>query len=354
MSPEALRLAEGLPPTPANLDRVARATSPEAARFAFSQWALRERARARFGDEARTLFWDADGLAMATHPALATYHASLFPPDVLVADLTCGLGSDLRAFAVRGPVRGYERDPARAALARLNAPSAEIREGDGLDEREARHLFADPARRSGAKRLDEPDAWSPDPRAVAALMRAADSGAMKLSPGTPDEYLRSLGGNVEFVSFGGECREALVRFPGSGVVSAVLLPGGERLAPAPDPVPGEPDGWLFDLDPAAVRAGASGAFGLPGLGDRPGYLVSPERRESPWWRAYEIVWAGRPDDAPREARRRGLRVFEVKQRGAGADGPATLRRFGKEGEPASLVLWREGARVRAALVRSSS
>lgn len=357
MSPEfaaALRLAEGLDPTPANLDRIARATSPEGARWAFAQWSLRHRARARFGDLARDRFWDADGLAMATHPALAAYHASLFPPGAIVADLTCGLGSDLAALAARGPARGYERDPARAALARLNVPAAEVIGGDGLDEVDARYLFADPARRDGVRRLDDPDAWSPDPRALADRMRRADGGAIKLSPGTPDEYLRGLGGDTEFLSFGGECREALVRFPGEGRVSAVLLPTGERLSPAPPPPPGEPEGWLFDLDPAAVRAGASGAFGLAGLGDRPGYLVAPERRESPWWRAYEILWHGRPDDAPREAKRRGWRVFEAKQRGAGADGPSLLRRFPKDGEAASLVLWTEGPRVRAAIVRSSS
>lgn len=343
----ALAAAEGLAATPANLRRVALLSSEEAARWAFSQGELRRRARARFGEEADEMLFDADGLAMATHPALAAYHASLFPDGALVEDLTCGIGADLRALARRGPATGYELDPDRAELARWNAPGATVVVGDGLDRSTGNMAFADPQRRAGKRRLDEPESWSPDPRLVAERFRGMERAAMKLSPGTPDDYLSSLGGRIEFVSSGGECREALVVFPADGPAEALHLESGARLpAYAPEPPRAEgPGAWLLDADPAAVRAAALGGLGLSGLGDTPGYLTADGPVESPWLRAYRVEWAGRPADAARAARTLGGRIFEVKTRGV-----VPVRIPKGEGRPLSLVLYREGASERALLV----
>lgn len=86
----ALARAEGKAPTAANIAEVSRVVSAEDAAWAFTQWALRERARAKFPDADRMLF-TREALEQATPYAVARYHASRFPAGVLVADLTAGI-----------------------------------------------------------------------------------------------------------------------------------------------------------------------------------------------------------------------------------------------------------------------
>src|SRR5687767_5373956 len=102
---EALSRASGLQPTPKNIDRVAEATSPEAARWAFEQWSLRKRAQEKFAKADEMLF-TREALEQATHEELAHFHASQFPQRTRVADLTCGIGADLIALARNGEAVG--------------------------------------------------------------------------------------------------------------------------------------------------------------------------------------------------------------------------------------------------------
>jgi len=57
---------------------VAKETSPEAAAWAFTQWRLRARARAKFA-KAEAMLFDQDGLEMASAEPMAQLHASHFP-----------------------------------------------------------------------------------------------------------------------------------------------------------------------------------------------------------------------------------------------------------------------------------
>jgi hypothetical protein len=358
---QALELAEGLAVTPTNLERVARATDEVAARWAFGQWDLRGRAKGRFPDPERLLFVR-EALEQATHRGLSEYHASLFRQGEKVVDLTCGVGGDLLAFAARGPALGFELDTERADYARWNLRAlglaGEVRQEDGLAwlrENGADYVFADPARRVDGRRTLDPDAFMPDPFAVAEAAKDAKRWAMKLTPMLPDETLSRLAPRVEIVSFAGECREALVIGGSDSPPAGVWAVHPER-----EPLPGDSpvyaeaevaEGWLHDADPAAVRAHALGNFGMAALGDSPGYLVGPSKVDSPWLRAYEVI-----DDVAPKRLKAALKALEadvpvLKQRGAGQNLDALrkeLRSFGKR--KVAVAFYMKGASVRAAVV----
>lgn len=357
----ALELAEGLAPTPSNLERVAKATDAESARWAFGQWDLRTRAKGRFPQPERLLFVR-EALEQATHRGLSEYHASLFPEGGRVVDLTCGVGGDLLAFASEGPVLGFELDAERADYARWNLQalglSGEVRQADGLawlSENRADYVFADPARRVDGRRTLDPEAFAPNPLAIVEAAKDAKRWAMKLTPMLPDDTLARLAPRVEFVSFAGECREALL-IGGTDPIP----PGVWAVHPEREPLRGDlpvaaeaefAEGWLYDADPAAVRAHALGNFGMAALGDSPGYLVGPERVESPWLRTYEVIEDVAPKRLKATLKSLEADVPVLKQRGAGQDLDAwrkELRRYGKR--KLAVAFYVRGASIRSAIL----
>lgn len=355
---EALKLAENQPSTATAISRVAKATSDEAARWAFSQWVLRKRGLAKFARASEMLF-DQEGLEMATHETLAAYHASLFPSGEAVFDLTAGIGADLIALAKRGPAVGFEIDIDRAELARHNLAvhgvEAEIialpfsskvgEKGLGIEglelgnaassqattspdlhppapcsiseselqlatpwcremeEGEPGYIFADPARRSAGRKFTDPSEFQPNPLEVIEQFKDCQLGVIKLSPMLPDDFLDSLGKRLEFVSFGGECREALVAFgslakPGRFAVhveSGAVVPADDLFLEESE----EPAEFLYEADPAAIRAHALGnlseELGLVALSDSNGYLTGESEVQSPWLTGFRALEFGRFD-----------------------------------------------------------
>lgn len=360
----ALELARDLSSTPGNLERVSKGSSPEAARWAFGQWELRKRARAKF-TRADEMLFVREALEQATHERVAEYHGSLFPPDAPVVDLTAGIGADLIGISSRGFAVGFEIDPLRAEYANHNLAvylrPAKVEVLDSLTAVwDAAYAFADPARRVEGRRTLDLGEFAPDPRAIAERFRKLSLGVMKLSPMLTDEALGALGTRVEFVSFDGECREALT-FAGSEAVPgrfAVHVESGERLEASPMPAAMDsPAEYLFDADPAAVRGHAIGTLcerhGLVPLGDSNGYLTGDAAVESPWLRTYRVLYTGKAD---LKATRRALRELdaatpELKQRGAGLDLIKERKAYATEGKRAvSLVIWPQGRSLRHAIV----
>jgi SAM-dependent methyltransferase len=353
---EALARAKGLPMHPNAIEKVARQTSTEAARWAFGQWELRARAANKFA-QAREMLFDRDGLEMASHERVAAYHAGLFPKGELVMDLCCGIGSDLIALAKRGPVIGFELDPVRLRYAqhnlRVHEAEAELRLKDALQEEWAGYVFADPARRSGGQRHELISLYEPSPVAIREQFEAtigAKRLVMKLSPMLPDEH---LGKSVEFLSFQGECREALSISDREGIW-AVHLDSGERLPQMPDPVPTDTPGkYLFDADPAAIRAHALGIFRLGSLGDHPGYLTGDELVRSPWLRAYEVLEVLPANEKKLASLLKEAGTLVLKQRGAGLDLQKLEPRLRGKGKTSrTVVFYKEGPVVRALLCNS--
>lgn len=352
--------AEHLPTTAKNIGKLGDKYSPEYSRWAFGQWELRRKSVEKFPRGMQMQFTRA-GLEMATHSRIAAYHASLFPVGAEVLDATCGIGSDLVALAARGPVIGVDLEREHLDCARFNLAvfgfAGKVARGDALEvlAKGWDYVYCDPGRRDDSQRVINPEDYLPPVWDVVDSIQGCKKAVMKLSPMLRDEFLQSLGGDIEFVSYGRECREALMIFPGGGRVLAVHIESGERAAASPLPrTEEEPSGYLFEADPALIRAHALGIFGMAGVGDSNGYLTGDKWVESPWLRGYEVLWCGPwRIRMVKEALLEGnWRVDAVKKRGVQIEPTTVIRQVELGGgRPVQLVLYPVGQKVCAALVR---
>jgi hypothetical protein len=175
-----------------------------------------------------------------------------------------------------------------------------------------------------------------------------------------DQALESLGPRLEFISYDGECREALViagkeAEPGR---FAVHIESGERLAAAVAPgATEEPLEFLYDADPAAVRAHALGELcarhGLTPLGDSIGYLTGSQEVSSPWLRRYRVLYHGKadPKGTKRKLRELNASTPELKQRAAGLDLVKERKHYPLDGKKeVSLAIWPVGRSLRHTVI----
>ena len=312
---------------------------------------------------------------MGTVEPVAWFHAAKFPNGATVVDLTAGVGFDALVFAERGPVTALEYHEetfgylsANAALARHPLTALQ---GDSLafDANDVPFVYADPMRRGEGEwggevqtiRKANLDNYEPDPRVLVERFASVELGLLKLSPLLFDAELDLLGPTRSFVSFGGECREVLVewgRSAGRGVYAVHVESG--QVAPSAE-VTGsltECGAFLYDADPALVRAHALGQWEeLSELGDSVGYLTGDAEIDSPWLRAYRVLYDGRGDAKTTKIALRSLgrRVEEVKKRHAkGIDSDALMRAVRWSPEKSlpvcSLVVYAVGKSFRHALV----
>ena len=187
--------------------------SPEESAQIISLAQARTRARAKFGERARTLMLTQEAAEQATRPVIAHYRDQrLRPVAGTVADLGCGIASDSAVYAAdRGAVVAVELDPLTASFAAKNlefCPQARVYSGDVTGYVHGELLDAagepvgmvwmDPARRElrGAKkahteRLFDPEAFSPPFSFVLNLARTGVPMGVKLGPGFPHEGIPS-------------------------------------------------------------------------------------------------------------------------------------------------------------------
>lgn len=190
-----------------------RGFSPEESAQIISLAQARTRARAKFGERARTLMLTQEAAEQATRPVIAHYRAQRLRPIAgTVADLGCGIASDSAVYAAdRGAVVAVELDLLTASFAAKNlefCPQARVYSGDVTDYVHGELLDAagepvgivwmDPARRElrGAKkaqteRLFDPEAFSPPFSFVLGLARTGMPMGVKLGPGFPHEGIPS-------------------------------------------------------------------------------------------------------------------------------------------------------------------
>ncbi|MFO0846102.1 MAG: class I SAM-dependent methyltransferase [Gemmataceae bacterium] len=267
---------------------------------------LRRKARAKFRLADR-MFFTREALEQASSEPVSRHRARRFTGLPCVADLCCGVGGDALALAEGTHVFAVDRDPLRLAMARLNVAAyggisqATFLEGDvlhiGLPRLDG--AFVDPDRRVGGRRTLSVHACQPPlPSLLTRLPRDIPIG-VKLAPGVPLQELREFDAEAEFVSLGGELKECVL-WPGPGRTAtrrATLLPGSETLTAGEAALPpaGEPEGWLYDPDPAVVRAGLvaelAGQIGAKPLDASIAYLTSREPIDTPFAKRYAIAAA---------------------------------------------------------------
>jgi SAM-dependent methyltransferase len=281
----------------------------QVASAAVGQATLRRRGRAKFGADADTMWFTADGLEQATSTTAAQHRADRFatlavglgrPPRV--ADLCCGIGGDLRALAAAGcEVTGIEADPVTVLAARANQPSLVVCADVGtLDLTDYDAAFIDPARRSSGRRTFDVNAYLPPWAFVTAVLGALPAAAAKLAPGISHELIPS-GVESEWVSLGGSLKEAVLwagAFTGDGVRRrATVLPSGasmHSLTDADEPPPsGSARRYLYEPDDAVVRAHLIGdlAHSLEGvlLDPTTAYITSDHLASTPFAQVFEVL-----------------------------------------------------------------
>lgn len=374
----ALAAAAHLESTPSDITRMSKQFGEDVARWAIGQWELRRRAAGKH-PRAFDMLWDRDGLEMATHHQVAAYHASLFqkprwhghlaPSETLnrpIYDLTAGLGLDSLALSEIASVIALETDRDRAELLSHNlnvlGMSAEILVASGLDlDLKGQWAFADPARRTGRTRHQDPNAFSPPLDLLFGKLEECEFAVLKLSPMLPDAVFQRPGWAVEFVSFGGECREAVMLWnSGQNDWTAVHLESGERREGSPQFAGGAQDDlqeFFFEADPALIRShavlGLSEQMQLELLGDSNGYLTGDSKHSCVWLKSYRVLSEVPADVKKLRAmcRTNGWKPEVIKSRSKRASVEVWSKALkGLSGEPVSVAFWDSGRSVKAAVL----
>ncbi|MCC6497397.1 MAG: methyltransferase domain-containing protein [Propionibacteriaceae bacterium] len=341
----------------------------ERAAAVLSQVTLRRRAAAKFGERAPGLFFTTDALEQATRADVASWRAGRLAAAgaTAVVDLGCGIGADALAFADAGlEVVAVEADPATAVLAAANlgdrgrvlCGDAEQLATDLLADGAA--VFADPARRTAAGRSWRVGDLTPPWDFVTGLL-AGRLGCIKAAPGLPSNVIPD-GVATTWVSHGGDLVEASLwsgPWP-AGERRAVLLPAGGELVAGDRgaPVVGEVGRYLYEPDPAVIRAGAIGTLadllGCHSVNPGIAYLAGDDLVESGFATAFEVLDSLPFDERVLRSlvRDSDIGTLEIKVRGLDVD-PALLRRRLKPAgrAAATVVLTPTPAGARALLVK---
>lgn len=345
------------------LARLRRELPPEVAGAALTLARLRQRAAVKFS-RAEAMFFMPDALEQASSEVVAAWRARRFAQAgyARIADLGCGIGGDTLALAAipAATVIGLDRDLLRLRLARANLAAygrtahllcADLRDPVPLAEVPA--AFFDPARRETGRRLFSVRDYLP-PLEVIRNWRFAAL-AVKLSPGVALDELRpytSAGAGVEFVSAGGELKEAVLWLGALGFAGrcASRADVGEALHPtgAPPPSLSAPRAYLLEPDPAVIRAGLLGELSdrlgvtLYRLDERIAYLTADVPVCSGWVRVWPVRdWQPFHLRRLRETlRERGIRRATVKKRGSPLAPEEAIRllKLDGEGDDAVIVL----------------
>jgi SAM-dependent methyltransferase len=344
---------------------------------ALTQDRLRRRAVAKFGGQARAMYFTEAGYEQATRLPVARLRAERFTAAGVreVADLCCGIGGDALAFAAAGiRVLAVDRDPVTCAVLRANAAALGLSElirvecGDvaatPLDGCDA--VFLDPARRGERGRVFDPDAYSPPWSFAVGLADRFPAAGFKVAPGIPHEAIPA-GAEAEWVSDGGDVKEAGIYFGALRTAErrATLLPGPHTLVSAgeSDPEPGEIGRYLYEPDGAVIRARLFGelsrTLGAHTIDATIAYLTADQYTPTPYAAGYEVT-----DVLPFTVKKlralvaeRGYGTLAIKKRGADID-PAALRKqlrpAGPKTNAATIIVTRHLGRHVALVAREMS
>jgi hypothetical protein len=296
-----------------------KSNDPALVAAAHTQPRLRAAAARRLGPLAHTLLWTPDAAEQATRATVAAWRADrlVAAGATRVLDLGAGAGGDALAFAAAGlQVVAVERDPVTAAVLRHNAEVAghgriRVVEADAADcgglLAECDTLFADPARRSGGRRVLDPAGWSPPLSLIGEFAGRVSYAAVKVGPGIAHELVPA-DAQAEWVSEAGDVLECalwwgdarpdpggVADLRGSQVRAATLLgPPPRTLFGVGGQAPVRTVGaYLHEPDGAVIRAGlvAEVAAELGGglLDASIAYVTTDETATSPFATRYAIA-----------------------------------------------------------------
>jgi len=331
----------------------------EFARGALETVLLRERAEKKFS-RAREMFFTREGLEQASAEPLSRHRAARFRGQERIADLGCGIGGDTLALAECAPVWAVDLDGLRLRMARENlrayAPVRPVRFllADLLRPvfsaaaRKGMAFFCDPSRRENSRRVFSVRRYGP-PLAEIVRLYGKDDAALcvKISPGVRWEEIEEEPCEVEFVSFEGELREAVLWYGPlrTAIRRATILPADATMTetePSSDAI-SPPRAVLYEPDPSLLRAGLvrqlAARLGAARIDPEIAYLTADELHPTPWARAYRIEEA-MPFGLKRLRqwlRARGVGRVTVKKRGSPLEPDDLERQLKLRGEESRIL-----------------
>ncbi|MBN1440649.1 MAG: hypothetical protein JW929_14670 [Anaerolineales bacterium] len=318
---EALCLARGLNPREegfladwAALQR--EGVERELARAALETAILRRRAEKKFS-RAGEMFFTREALEQASAEGIARHRALRFRGLAGIADLGCGVGGDTIALAACAPTWAADRDALRLRMAAENvrayAPAHPVRwlltdllrpgaffagKGAAAAPRDRFGIFCDPSRREDQRRIHSVRRYSPPLEGIVRWRDALGSQALgvKISPGVRWEEIEREPCEVEFLSWNGELREAVLWYGAlqSAARRATLLPAGETMTdgePSDDALSRVRE-FLYEPDPSILRAGLvrqlAARLGAARIDPSLAYLTADVCAPTCWAQAYRV------------------------------------------------------------------
>ena len=374
---DLLDLAAGLAWSRADLvasTAAVRRADPVHAAAAIVVVTARARARGRIRGAGAMLLTDEAVQQATAWPVAALRAGRLAGRDV--HDVTCSVGAELTELVrTADRVIGSDLDPVRARMAAHNVPDALVCVADALapPSRDA-VLVADPARRSGGRRVHDPARLSPPLPDLLAVAADHDH-VIKCAPGLDTSVLDHCG-EVELVSLDGSVREACLWSPGlsAGVrrrATVVRTTAADAAGPWGPPrlvadgvavhveevtdgdddevdAHEEAERFIVDPDGAVVRAGLvrhwARRHGLRQLDPRIAHLTGP--RVPDGYTGFEVLEKCRLDrkQLRRVLRRRDCGSLEILVRGVDTDPDVLRRSLSLSGSrPLALVVTRIGS-----------
>ena len=252
------------------------------------------------------MFFTREAMEQATSWEIAAYRAERCACFERIFDLGCSIGADSLALGKVAPTIGVDLDLLRLAMARQNALNlrvpAEFLQADlrqlpfTLSTAENTAIFCDPARRKDHQRTFSVEDYSPPLSLIKSWLPHIPAIGIKVSPGVKLDQLSSFDCEIEFISLNGELKEAMLWFGPfkSAERRATLLPGGHTLTIKEQPqLPlSEPKAYIFEPDPAILRAGLVAAIGTQlnaaQLDPEIAYLTADEYIPTPFARAWQV------------------------------------------------------------------
>lgn len=315
---EALGAAESLEPREENFlahfQNLSRVFPVELAKAALETAILRREAAVKFPQAGR-MYFTRESLEQASTSQTSTYRAGRYRSFSRLVDLGCSIGGDTFHLAGIAPTIGIDLDRLRLAMATANARAlglearasflqADLNAALPLAHSKDLAFFFDPARRAGGRRAFSVRDYTPPLSVLFGWLAHYPAIGVKISPGVRLEEISAYDAEVEFISLGGDLKEAVLWFGPLKTAwrRATVLPGPHSLA-AGDPAIGlpedrlprlplsEPQAFLYEPDPAVLRAGLVALLGeqlqAAQLDPDIAYLTAERRWETPFAR----VWA---------------------------------------------------------------
>ncbi len=284
---------------------------PDLAQAALETAIMRRKAKSKT-PHAEHLYFTHEALEQASQWEIALYRAGRLKGFETILDLGCSVGGDTLAFAQRAFTVGIDRDRLRLCMAQANARAMQLEgqvcliQADLTHSLPLRHApmrwagFFDPARRAQGQRQFHVESYHPPLSMLRSWRSFLPHLAVKLSPAVALAELVEYSGEVEFISYKGELKEAVLWLGDLQTCSrrATLLPSAVSLCATRDEGGEEslplspPQAYLYEPDPAILRAGLVQKLGqmlnAAQMDDEIAYLTTDQAISTPFARSWRV------------------------------------------------------------------